>query len=81
MPSKQVTAREMVEALRKLGFRESAKRGDHVLFQHPKSGVILSLPTGERHVRLVVIRAIERSLENFDIVSPNGFRKMLNIEL
>jgi predicted RNA binding protein YcfA (HicA-like mRNA interferase family) len=81
MPSKQVTVRELHEALKKLGFRESAKRHEHLLLQHPKSGLVLSLPTSERYVRLVVIRAIERSLENFKIVAPKGFQKMLDIDL
>jgi predicted RNA binding protein YcfA (HicA-like mRNA interferase family) len=81
MPSKQVSASEMFKVLKELGFRESARRGDHLLLQHPQAGVILSLPTGERYIRLVVIRAIERSLENHKLVSRDDFRRRLGILL
>jgi predicted RNA binding protein YcfA (HicA-like mRNA interferase family) len=81
MPSERVTPRDISIALKKLGFREKAKRGSHVLYQHPGTDLILILPTGQRYVPLIIIRTIERSLENFDIVKPREFQKILNIEI
>jgi predicted RNA binding protein YcfA (HicA-like mRNA interferase family) len=79
MPSKQVSVRELSQVLRQLGFVEKARRGSHLLLQHPDKHVLLSLPTGERYVRIVILRSIEKSLENFKVVGRSQFRKMLGI--
>ena len=80
MPSKQVSVREMNAVLHRLGFEEKARRGSHLLLQHREKNMLLTLPTGERYVRLVILRSIENSLENYHIVDKRGFRKMLGIE-
>jgi predicted RNA binding protein YcfA (HicA-like mRNA interferase family) len=80
MPSKQVSVREISEVLHELGFVKRARRGSHLLLQHPDRGVMLSLPTAERYVRLVVLRGIERSLESAHLVGRKDFRKRLGIE-
>jgi predicted RNA binding protein YcfA (HicA-like mRNA interferase family) len=80
MPSKQVSVREMSHVLHQLGFVERARRGAHVLLQHPDKGVMINLPTGERYVRLIILRSIEKSLENYHVVNRHEFRKRLGIE-
>jgi hypothetical protein len=74
MPSKQVSVREMSGALKELGFVEIAR------LRHPEKNIVLTLPTAERYVRLVILRSIESSLVNSHIVEKHRFRKMLDIE-
>jgi predicted RNA binding protein YcfA (HicA-like mRNA interferase family) len=80
MPSKQVSVREMNEMLSQLGFVRTERRGSHLLFQHPNTGVMIGLPTSERYVRLVILKSIEQSLERHGLLNKKNFRKRLGIK-
>jgi predicted RNA binding protein YcfA (HicA-like mRNA interferase family) len=81
MPSEQVTPRDLSVVLKNLGFRETNKRGTHVLYTHARKGAVVSLPTSRPFVPLVVLRAIRRSLDNYGIASPREFESLLGVRI
>jgi predicted RNA binding protein YcfA (HicA-like mRNA interferase family) len=80
MAKNGVTTRELVNALRDLNFVERERRGDHVMFAHKDKGVLVTVPTSHQFVPLVHLRAIEKSLEGFDIISSVKFEKKLGVQ-
>jgi predicted RNA binding protein YcfA (HicA-like mRNA interferase family) len=80
MPKRVVTTRDLVGVLKQLGFNEAAKRGGHTLFQHRKKGAV-TVPTDRSYVPMVHFRAIERTMENYDIISRLEFGKKLDVQI
>jgi predicted RNA binding protein YcfA (HicA-like mRNA interferase family) len=76
-----VTTRNLVNVLRDLNFVERERRGSHVMFAHRNKGVVVTVPTARQFVPLVHLRAIERSLEGFNIISPVKFEEKLGIHM
>jgi predicted RNA binding protein YcfA (HicA-like mRNA interferase family) len=81
MPRNGVTTRELVNVLRDLDFVERERRGSHVMFAHKHKGVMVTVPTSRQFVPLVHLRAIEKSLEGFNIISPAKFEKKLGVQM
>jgi len=81
MPKRVVTTRDLVGVLRQLGFSEVTKRGSHTLFQHRQKGASVTLPTGRSYVPMVHLRAIEQTMENYNIISRPEFEKKLDIQI
>jgi predicted RNA binding protein YcfA (HicA-like mRNA interferase family) len=81
MPKKNISPRDLSAVLKQLGFREAVKKGSHVLFRHQRTNLIVSVPTGQPFVPLVVIRTIIRSLDYHEIASPRRFAEMLDVEI
>lgn len=72
MPKDRVSTRNLVHALRKLGFSEKQKLGSHVIFEHKNTGFILTVATDRSFVPLIVLRTIKRSLEYHNIIPPKS---------
>jgi predicted RNA binding protein YcfA (HicA-like mRNA interferase family) len=78
---KRVTTRDLVGVLKQLGFDEAAKRGGHTLFQHRKKGAAVTVPTDRPYVPMVHFRTIERTMENYDIISRLELEKKLDVQI
>jgi predicted RNA binding protein YcfA (HicA-like mRNA interferase family) len=78
MAKRLATTRDVVRLLRELGFSESNKSGTHTLFRHRTKGASVTLPTGRPRVPTVHLRAIEQTMENYDIISRHEFEKKLD---
>jgi predicted RNA binding protein YcfA (HicA-like mRNA interferase family) len=76
-----VTTRDLVSVLRALNFVERERRGSHVMFAHKDKGVVVTVPTSRQFVPLVHLRAIEKSLEGFNIISSAKFEKKLGVHM
>jgi len=81
MPKRAVTTRDLVGVLKQLGFNEAAKRGGHTLFQHRKKGAAVTVPTDRPYVPMVHFRTIERTMENYDIISRLEIEKKLDVQI
>jgi len=81
MAKNGVTTRKLISALRDLNFVERESRGDHVMFAHKDKGVLVTVPTARQFVPLIHLRAIEKSLEGFDIISSAKFEKKLGMQM
>jgi predicted RNA binding protein YcfA (HicA-like mRNA interferase family) len=79
MAKQLVTTRDMVRVLRELGFSESDRLGAPTLFHHRKKGASVTLPTSRSYVPTVHLRAIEQTMENYDIISRRDFEKKLDM--
>jgi len=81
MSKRAVTTRNLVHVLKQLGFNEAARRGGHTLFQHRKKGAAVTVPTDRPYVPMVHFRTIERTMENYDIISRLKFEKKLDAQI
>ena len=81
MPKNGVTTRDLISALKDLNFVERQRRGSNVMFAHKDKGVIVTVPTSNHFVPLVYLRAIEKSLEGFNIISSSKFEKKLGVHM
>jgi predicted RNA binding protein YcfA (HicA-like mRNA interferase family) len=74
-----LSTRELLVALKSIGFVEKKRVSSHLIVQHPDTGLILTLPTSVKHVPLVHLSAIRRQLLNYRIEVPKQVRAMLNL--
>jgi predicted RNA binding protein YcfA (HicA-like mRNA interferase family) len=78
MPKQTVTPQEVRKVLIKLGFVET-DLGSHALFRHKSKKASVTLPTRLRNVPTVHLRAIEQTLENYNIMSRDEFEEQLEV--
>ena len=81
MAKQLVATRTLVRVLRELGFSESNRLGTHTLFHHGKKGASVTLPTSRLYVPTVHLRAIEQTMENYEIISRRDFEKKLDVPM
>lgn len=78
MPRCQVAADDLINLVERIGFvRLRAGKGDHAVFRHEATGLLVSLPTGDNDLRPIHVLAIQKQLDNFNIVPEEKFEKML----
>ena len=73
------STREMLEALRGIGFVEASRHGSHLMLRHQKTGLLVTLPTDRAYVPLVYMRAILQQLINYRIETPEELRRVFHI--
>ena len=74
--SKKVKLRHLEKVLRQYGFAERT-RGNHYLFRHPETGLVLTVPTHEETVRPIYVATIARQLANTGIATTASFNSRL----
>jgi|NGEPerStandDraft_6_1074524.scaffolds.fasta_scaffold276178_2 predicted RNA binding protein YcfA (HicA-like mRNA interferase family) len=74
---RQISTRELVDALRATGFVEKSKSGSHLMFRHERTGLLVTIPTDRPFVPLVHLRNISQQLHNYRINPPPEIRRML----
>jgi predicted RNA binding protein YcfA (HicA-like mRNA interferase family) len=72
MAKDRVSTRDLVDTLRRLGFSEKRRQGSHVIFEHKKTGYMVTVATNRPFVPLIVLRTIQRGLEYHNILSPKS---------
>ncbi len=78
MPRKAIAALDLINFIERMGFvRLRAGKGGHALFRHQATGLLVTLPAEAKELRPVFVRAIQKQLDNFNIVSEEKFEKML----
>ena len=78
MRRKNVSTRDFLRALQKLGFVEARPpNGSHMLLQHPNSGLVVTVPTSRSEIPPAMLYGIERQMENFRIITKEKFEGML----
>jgi predicted RNA binding protein YcfA (HicA-like mRNA interferase family) len=48
-----------------------------MLLRHPVSGLVVSVPTSRSEIPPIILKGIERQMENFRIVTREKFEDML----
>jgi predicted RNA binding protein YcfA (HicA-like mRNA interferase family) len=74
--SKPVTFAQLQKTLTGFGF-EPEQRGSHVLFRHPETGVVLTVPNTERTVRPIYVSSAARQIANSGIATASTFETRL----
>jgi predicted RNA binding protein YcfA (HicA-like mRNA interferase family) len=77
MRSGAVRKDRVLRAMRQLGFMETRRTGQHLILRHAETGLIVVIPLSRDEVPLVVLRGIERQMENYNIITRDRFRQML----
>jgi predicted RNA binding protein YcfA (HicA-like mRNA interferase family) len=78
MPRSAVAADDLVNLIERIGFvRLRAGKGNHAVFRHEATGLVVTLPTGSKELRPIRVLAIQKQLDNFNIVPEEKFEKML----
>jgi predicted RNA binding protein YcfA (HicA-like mRNA interferase family) len=70
--SKTVTFKQLRKTPTGFGF-ESEEHGGHVVFRHPKTGVVLTVPSTERTVRPIYVSTAGCQIANSGIATPSTF--------
>lgn len=70
--SDAVTFHQLQTTLSSFGF-EATAQGGHVIFRHPETGVVITLPNVERTVRQIYVNTAARQLANAGIAAPPTF--------
>ena len=78
MPKQAIATHDLINFVEKIGFvRLKAGKGQNAVFRHEATGLVVSLPTGDKNLRPIYVRAIRKQLDNFNIVPEEKFEKML----
>ncbi len=78
MSRNAVATLDMINFLERIGFVQlRAGKGRHAVYRHEATGLLVTLPTGDKDLRPIFTRAIQKQLDNFNIVSEEKFDKML----
>ena len=78
MPKQAIATHDLINFIEKIGFvRLKAGNGQNAVFRHEATGLVVSLPTGAKDLRPIYVRAIQKQLDNFNIVPEEKFEKML----
>ena len=72
-----VTYSQFKRALIDLGFQATESGPSHVIFRHPPTGAVLTVPKTERRVRPIYVLNAIRQVENTGIASAATFESML----
>lgn len=72
-----VKLQSLIGALMKLGFEERRRNGGNALYQHVKTGVVISLPLVEDNVRTIIFRAILSQIVGLGVATEDQFLKLL----
>ena len=78
MASKPVKLKKLLRVLSRLGIEASRGTGSHVRLFHPGTGFVLFIHDVRGEVPGLVIRGLEKQLDNFNIVSAEEFQKMVH---
>nr|WP_294524004.1 hypothetical protein [uncultured Rhodopila sp.] len=71
-----VTFAQLRDTLTGLGF-VSDPSGGHVIFRHPKTGLVLTAPNAEGKVRPTYVVTAARQIANFGIATEAAFEARL----
>lgn len=76
---RMISTKALAAALVRLGFREVNRNatGHHRIFEHPDSGLKLTVPQSGEQIRPVHLSAIRRQISNFEIASDEEFDREL----
>jgi predicted RNA binding protein YcfA (HicA-like mRNA interferase family) len=74
--AKPMTSGQLRDTLNGLGF-VADPGGGHVIFRHPETGLILSVPNAEGKVRPIYVVAAARQIANFGIATEAAFAARL----
>jgi predicted RNA binding protein YcfA (HicA-like mRNA interferase family) len=78
MPKQAIATHDLINFIEKIGFiRLKAGSGQNAVFRHEETGLVVSLPTGAKELRPIYVRAIQKQLDNFNIVPEEKFEKMV----
>lgn len=76
MPRK-VTFDQLRKTLDGFGFESQQRRGGHVIFRHPKTGVVLTVPNLEATVRPIYVSTAAHQIVSSGIATKAGFERSL----
>jgi predicted RNA binding protein YcfA (HicA-like mRNA interferase family) len=62
-----------MRVMERLGFDRVRRSGDHLILQHSKTGLVVTLPEARAEVPAVVAQAIMTQVDNYDITSRDEF--------
>jgi hypothetical protein len=74
--TKAVTFGQLRDTLNGLGF-VADPGGGHVIFRHPETGLVLSVPSAEAKVRPIYVITAARQIANFGIAAESAFEARL----
>jgi predicted RNA binding protein YcfA (HicA-like mRNA interferase family) len=77
MNRKPVKAKHLVKVLEQLGFVSTGTAGNHSIFRHRGTGLVITIPVRRGEIPSVYLRAIERQIGNFNIVPEDRLQKLL----
>jgi predicted RNA binding protein YcfA (HicA-like mRNA interferase family) len=73
-----VKTKDLLRIMHRLDFVETKHGpGNHMRMQHPRTGLMLFIPLSRKEVPPVMLRGIQKQLENFNIISEEKFEEML----
>ncbi len=75
--SSQITYARMEQTLQELGFSEMRRIGDHVVFEHGKTGAVLSVPVLAQSVPSIYVNTAARQISNSGIATTEDFKRRL----
>jgi predicted RNA binding protein YcfA (HicA-like mRNA interferase family) len=78
MSNKPVKTRRVIKVLERLGFVIARRNGSHTIFRNKDTGLIVTVPENRDEIPLVMLRAIERQIGNFNIASDEQLQKLLH---
>ena len=69
----RISTRNLVNAMRAVGFVDKSRYGSHLVLRHQSTGLLLTIPTDRSFVPVVHIQAIKQQLRNYRIEVPHLF--------
>lgn len=80
MSRKSLKTKHIVEVLQQLGFVIAMRKGSHAVFRHEGTGLVITIPVARDEIPLVYLRAIERQIDNFNIIPGDKLHQLLYSE-
>jgi predicted RNA binding protein YcfA (HicA-like mRNA interferase family) len=78
MSRNAVATLDMINFLERIGFVQlRTGKGRHAVYRHEATGLVVTLPTGDKDLPPISALAIQKQLDNFNIVPEEKFDKML----
>ena len=76
--SKIVTFQQLQSFLQGLGFEGRSSRGAHMIFEHTKTGTVVTLPNKQGPIRPIYLRTAMRQILNAGIATEFQIRNKLD---